>query len=197
VSQYAEVAFALTGGVGLAPQRRAQEPLVPGEGALRLPALPVDPPVAALPGPAAEALPHLAAVAGLGPLPPPVAAVEGDHRGAGAKVLARQPVVLLAVEGGVGQAELRGVIGRAQADGGRGEEVAARVADGGELGPQARGVLAAGALEEVAGGVLALQAGGVEGRLGLVTDQAAFFCARGGLEEEQDKLPFFNSRCAA
>jgi hypothetical protein len=72
-------------------------------------------------------------VARLGPLPPPVAAVEGDHRGADALLHVGQPVVSLAVEGGVdqnlvlghaqrclphGRAALRGVIGRAEADGG-------------------------------------------------------------------------------
>jgi hypothetical protein len=118
-------------------------------------------------------------------------------------------VVVLAVEGGVGQhpvpghpqrrlghgrAELGGVIGRAEADGGCGEEVALGVADGGELGPGRGAVLAAGALEEVAGGVAALQAGGVDGRRGLLADQAALLGARGGLEEEQDELPFFTSR---
>jgi hypothetical protein len=58
-------------------------------------------------------------------------------------------------------------------------------------------VLAAGPLEEVLRGVAALQAGGVNGRLGLGADQAALLGARGGLEEEEDDLPFFSSRLAA
>jgi hypothetical protein len=58
-------------------------------------------------------------------------------------------------------------------------------------------LLAAGPLEEVLGGVTALQAGGIDGGLRLVTDQAALLGARGGLEEEQDEVPFFKSRCSA
>jgi hypothetical protein len=75
--------------------------------------------------------------------------------------------------------------------------MAAGMADGGELGPQPGAVFTAGALEEVLRGVAALQAGGVQGRLGLGANQAALAGARGGLEEEQDELPFFRSRLAA
>ena len=70
MSEHAEVAFPLAGCVRLAPQRRAQQPLVPRERAFRLPALPVDP---LMPAPLrllAEALDHLPPVARLGPLPP-------------------------------------------------------------------------------------------------------------------------------
>jgi hypothetical protein len=45
--------------------------------------------------------------------------------------------------------------------------------------------------------VAALQAGGIDGGLRLLADQAAARGARGGLEEEQDELPFFSSRCSA
>ena len=72
-----------------------------------------------------------------------------------------------------------------------------RVADDGELGPQPGAVLAAGALEEVLRGVAALQASGVDSRLGLSANQAALLGARGGLGKEQDELPFFKSRWAA
>lgn len=212
MGQYTEVTLALTRCLGPAPQRRAQEPLVPREGALRLPALPVDPAITALPWPAAETLFHLPAVARLGPLPPLVAAVERDYGRADAQLFAAEAVVLLAVEGGVAQypvpghpqgrllqggAELRRVITGTEADGGRGEEVTLGVADGGEFGPDGGALLAAGTLEEVTRGVVALQAGGIDGGLRLVADQAALPCARGGLEEEQDELPFFNSRPAA
>jgi hypothetical protein len=75
--------------------------------------------------------------------------------------------------------------------------VAGGVADHRELGPRAGAGLFAGPLEEVTGGVVTLQAGGVDGRLGLLVDQAALRGARGGLEEEADDLPFFRSRWAA
>jgi hypothetical protein len=94
-------------------------------------------------------------------------------------------------------AKLGGVVTRAEADGGRGEEVTGGVAADGELHPRLGAELLAGALEEVARGVAALQAGGIHGSLRLVPDQAAVLGAHGGLEEEQDELPFFNSRWAA
>ena len=77
---------------------------------------------------------------------------------------------------------------------GRRDEVALGVADGRKLGPQPTAVLAAGTLEEVAGGLLALQAGGIHSGLRLVANQAALLGAHGSLEKEQNKLPFFNSR---
>jgi len=72
-----------------------------------------------------------------------------------------------------------------------------RIAGDGQLDPGLGAELAAGPLEEVAGSVSALQAGGINGSGGLGLDQAARLGARGGLEEEQDELPFFNSRWAA
>jgi hypothetical protein len=45
-------------------------------------------------------------------------------------------------------------------------------------------VLAAGPLEEVARGMLALHAGGIDGRRGFWADQTALLCARGGAMEE-------------
>jgi len=59
------------------------------------------------------------------------------------------------------------------------------------------GLPPAGPCEEVAGGVTALQASSIDSGLRLVADQAALLGARGGLEEEQDDLPFFSSRLAA
>ena len=204
MGEHAEVALALPGRVGAAAERRAEQALVAREGALDLPALAVLP--------LGEAPLHLAAVLRLRPRAAPVAAVQRDHRGADAQVLARQAVVLLAVEGRVaqdpvpaddqaglpqGRAELGRVVTGAEGDGGRGEEVAGGVAGDRELDPGLGAELPAGPLEEIAGGVAALQPGGVDGRLGLVPDQAALPCARGGLEEEQDEVPFFSSRRSA
>src|SRR5262249_7970846 len=84
-----------------------------------------------------------------------------------------------------------------EADGGRGEEVAAGVAGDGQLGPQPRAVLATSPLEEVVRGVPTLHPGGIDGRRGPLTDQAGLLGAQGGLEEEEDELPFFSSRAAA
>ena len=53
------------------------------------------------------------------------------------------------------------------------------------------------ALEEGAGSVPALQAGGVHGGRRPGADQAALLARAGGAEEEHDELPFFNSRPAA
>src|SRR3979411_1642147 len=97
MGEYPQIALALARGVRLAPQGRAEQPLVPGEGALRLPALPVDAPVPAALGPLTEALDHLAAVARLRPLPPPVPPVQRDHRRADAQVFPAVAVALLAV----------------------------------------------------------------------------------------------------
>jgi hypothetical protein len=71
------------------------------------------------------------------------------------------------------------------------------MASDGELGPQRGAVPAAGPFEEVTGGVAALQSGSIDGCFGLLLDQAALLGARGGLEQEQDDLPFFSSRWAA
>ena len=212
MGEHAEVTLALPGLLRFSPQGGPQQPLVSGEGTLRLPALPVDPPVATAARLLAEAPDHLPPVARLGPLAPPLAAVERDDGGAHAQVLPGEAVVLFAVEGRVAQhavpaddqgrllqhgPELRGVVTGADGDGGSGEEMAAGVAGDGELDEGVGALRGAGADIEVAGGVPALQAGGVDGRLGLGPDQAALLGARGGLEEEQDELPFFNSRCSA
>src|SRR5262245_23882684 len=95
MGEHAEVALALPGRVGAGAERRAQEALVAREGTLHLPALAVLP--------LGEAPLHLAAVLRLRPLAAPVAAVQRDHRGADPQVLARQAVVLFAVEGSVAQ----------------------------------------------------------------------------------------------
>jgi hypothetical protein len=121
-------------------------------------------------------------------------------------------VVGLGIERGVGQhpvpgddqgrlghhrGELRGVVGRAGADTRPGEEVAGGIDRDRELGPQAGGVLLAGPLEEVPGGVPALQPGAIDRGGRLVADQAAVGCGRGGAVEEDDGLPLLSSRAAA
>ncbi len=93
--------------------------------------------------------------------------------------------------------ELWRIVGGAEADPRRGEEVAGRIAGNGQLGPQSGGVLAVGPFEEGAGGAPALQAGSIDGRRRLLADQTALLCVRGGAVEEQDELPFFNSLLAA
>src|SRR5260370_8179451 len=98
MGEHAEAALALAGLIRLGPQRRAEQPLVPRESALRLPALPVHPLVPAAPGLLPEALDHLPPVARLGPLPPPVPPVQRYHRRADAQLLAAVAVALLAVE---------------------------------------------------------------------------------------------------
>ena len=212
MSKHPQVALALAGVLGLASQGRPQQPLMPRKGALRLPALPVDPPVPTATPLLAEAFDHLPPVTCLRPLAAAVAAVKRDDRGADAKVLPGQAVVVLTIEGGVAQdavpadnqrcllqdrAELWGIVTGANRDGSPGEEVAAGVTGDGELDPGLSTVRGARADKEVTGGVTALQAGGIDGRLGHRPDQAAFLGARSSLEEEQDELPFFSSRFAA
>ena len=45
--------------------------------------------------------------------------------------------------------------------------------------------------------MLAVHAGGVDGGLGLLVNQAAFLSAHGGTDVKEKRLPFFNSRGAA
>jgi hypothetical protein len=212
MGQHAEITLLFTRCIGLAAQRRAEKSFVPTEGALRLPALSVDALVPAALCLLAETLHHLPTVARLWPLPTLVPSVDRDHRRADAQFFAAVAVALLAVEGRIAQhsvvtdrqrclshhrTQLRRVVGRPEADGRSGQQGAGGVAGDGQLGPQPGVMFAAGALEEVARGVPALQAGGIDGSGRLLRDQAAFLAARGGLVEEQDELPFFSSRLAA
>jgi hypothetical protein len=138
---------------------------VPGEGGLHLPSLAEHPTVPAAFGLLAEPFDHLPPVLGLGPLAAVPPTIQGDHGGPNPEVFAARSVVVFTVERGVSQhpipghgqgrldhdrTQLRGVVGRAGGDGGPGEEVALRIAGDGEFGPQPRGVLAFGPLEEVA-----------------------------------------------
>ena len=212
VGQHPEVALSLSRVIRPAAERAAESPLVPGEGRLDLPPLTEHPLAPGARRLLPEPLDHLPAVRGLGPLPALPAGVERDDGGPDPEVLTGVPVVLLAVERGVGQdpvpgdhlgrlghhpGELRGVVGRAGGDRRPGDEVGVGIDRDGELGPQPGRMLPPGALEEVAGRVAALQPGPIDGRRRLRADQAAAGCGRGGAVEEADGLPFFSSRPAA
>lgn len=146
------------------------------------------------------------------PIPPLVPTVQRDYHRADAQVFAAAAVALLVVKRCLDQhpvvadhqrrldhkgAEWRRVVGKAEADSGCGERVPPGVADHDQLGPRPTVVLAIGLLEEVAGGVLAIQAGGINGGRRVGANQATLSVAPGGAEEKQDELPVFNSRLAA
>ena len=185
-------------------QRRTQSPLMTRKGALRLPTLPVLP--------FGKMAFHLPAVLGLGPLAPLAASVNRDDGAAHAQLFAADTMMLFAVEGGIAEDtipahnerglvesrdKLRGIVTRAGADGGRRKEMTAGITDDGEFGPQPGAVLFARTLEEIGGGVLTLQPGSVNRRLGPIVDQATVLGAHGRLDEEENDLPFFSSRCSA
>ena len=174
------------------------------EGAFGLPALAV---LAAVETPL-----HLPPVLALGPLAALATSVDRDDRRADSQILAAKAVIFLAVEGGIaqdavpgnnqsgffhGRGELRTVVAGTGADGCRGEEVAAGIADDGQFGPQTRGLLFAGAGKIVTGSVLTIQTRGIDGCLGPLLDQAAVLSAHRRLDEEKNGLPFFNSRWTA
>ena len=155
---------------------------------------------------------HLAAVLGLGPFATLGPLVDGDDGGANAQFLTAQAMIRFAIIGGIpehtvprnkdagtfhGRSKLRTIIAGTGAHGGRGEEVAGGVADDRQLRPQACRVPFTGTGEVVAGGVPTLQARGINGRLGLRADEAAFLGAHGGRDEEKHGFPFFSSRCRA
>jgi hypothetical protein len=184
---------------------------VTAEGALRLRPLAVDAPVpvaflawAEVPGHLGAVLPARRALV--------AAVVDRDDRRAGAQILPRQSVVLLGVECGVGQhavpedqkrrqeqdrGELRGVVGRAGGDEGRGDEVRVGVEGGRQLRPGAGGVLALGAGDEVTRGVPTVEAGGINGDGRLFGDQSGLECRRDGAFEQVDEGPPFSSRASA
>ena len=202
MGEYTQMAFTLTRGVGLAPQGRAEHTLVSRERTLRLPTLPIHPPVPTTPRLLAEPPHHLLSVAALGPLPSPVPPVQRNHRRADTQVFAAVAVTFLAVEGCVREhpvvlerqrslrhdgAELRRVVGRADTDPRRREEVAGRIAGYGQLRPQPGAMFTVSTLKEVAGGVPALHAGGIDGGGRLGVDQTALLCLRGDAVKEEDQ----------
>src|SRR6188508_1746427 len=97
------MAFTLPSGLRPAPEGTAEPTLVPAERRFRLPPLAIHPLVPAPPPLLAEPLDHLPPVRRLRPLPAAAAAVQRDHRGPDPEVLPAVPVVLLAVERGIGQ----------------------------------------------------------------------------------------------
>ena len=211
MGQDAEEALARSGLVG-APGHRAAEPaLVSAEGALGLPPLAEHPPVPVALLARAEVTGHLGPV-----LPARFAAVaarvDRDDRRADPQISPREPVVRLGIECRVGQhpvpgdaqggqqqdrCELRGVVGRAEGDGGTGDDVRVGVDGGGQLRPGAGRVLALASGDEIARGVPAVQAGGIDGGGGSFGDQFAFDGGRDGAFEEVDEDPPFKSRPSA
>jgi hypothetical protein len=93
--------------------------------------------------------------------------------------------------------ELGRIVGRAECDGGPGDEVRVGVDGGGQLGPTLGRVLALGAGDEVPGGVAAVQTGGIDGDGRGFGDQFARGCGRDGTFEEVDEDPPFKSRPSA
>ena len=211
MGQHAEEALALATVVGAPGDRAAEPPLVSGKGALGLPPLAEHPLVPVALRPRAEVPGHLGPVSALrwrvG-----AARVDRDHTRADPQLLPRPSVVRFGVERGVGQypvpndqqgrqeqgrGELRGVVGRAERDGGPGDEVRVRINGGGQLGPGAGRVLALGAGDEVPRGVPAVQAGGIDGDGRRVGDQFGRDGGRDGALEEVDEGPPFSSRPSA
>lgn len=211
MGQDAEVAFAFAAVVGPPGHGTAEPALVPGEGALGLPPLAEHALVSVARLALAEVTGHLAAVRAAR-FALVAARVDRDHARADPQIRSSEPVMLLGVECGIGQhpvpgdaqsgqqqngCELRGVVGRADRDGGPGDEVRVGIDGGGQLGPGARGVLALGSGDEVARGVPAVQAGGIDGDRGCLGDQFGLERGRDGALEEVDEDPPFSSRPSA
>ena len=200
MGQDADQAFLRLGLLTVGPQARAQEPLVTADGALYLPPVPIDAPVKP-PG-------HLRPIPALGRRMGP-SLVQGDQRGANAKLFAAQPVVVLGVVGGIGQQpveryvpcglfeglwKLGRIVAGSLCDHHPGKQVRGGVADYGELGPPAapkRPV--AVAVHVVGAGVSGLQARGVDGPFGTLVDQSQLPCALETSSDKRPESPFFSS----
>jgi len=205
MGQDSQQALAFLGGVVTGAQRRAQPSFVPRDHTLDLPAIPIDPLV--------ESPFHLAAIPCLRPAAPGVARVQRNHRAADAQRLSAEPMIALTVVAGVGQhasqvhvadrlahgrRELAMVVaGAANHVGGR-DQMALRVTDQRQLGPAATAKTPiTTAFDEVGADVVGLQAGGVNGALGLGGNQAALDGVLEDNAQEPVKSPFFISRCSA
>src|SRR5258708_20707549 len=103
MSQDPELTLALAGAFRPATQGTPEPPFVPAECGFCLPALAVHPAMACPAWLLPEALDHLSAILGLGPLAPLAASVERKDRAAHAQLFATESVVLFAVEGGIPQ----------------------------------------------------------------------------------------------
>jgi hypothetical protein len=140
------------------------------------------------------------------------ARVNRDHTRADPQIFPREAMMFLGVERGVGQhpvpgdaqsgqeqngCELWGVVGRADGNGGPGDEVRMGVDGGGQLRPTAGRVLALGAGDEVTRGVPAVEPGGIDGDGRLFGDQFGFDGGRDGALEEVEEAPPFSSRPSA
>ena len=205
MSQNSEQAFPFLRRVVSGAQGGAEEPFVATDDALDLPALSVD---------AFEETPfHLPPVLGLGPAAARVAAIQGNDRAANPQLLAAQPVVAFAVIARVaqqagqpevadglphGRGELRMVVARATHDIRPGNQMALGVTDQCELGPATtpKATLSA-AFDEVGACLVTLQAGGVNGPLGLGGDQAEVTGALKNGRQQAVESPFFNRRSSA
>jgi len=203
--QDSQQALAFLGGVVTGPQRRVQPSLVPRDHALHLPAIPVDSLV--------ESALHLATILCFGPAPCGVTPVQRNDRTAYAQLLSAQPMIGLAVVARIGReagqahvadrlphrrSKLRAVIAGAGNHNSACNQVALRVADDRQLGPAAAAKpLVSLAIHEVGADVMGLQAGRVDGTLGLGGDQAALGCPLEEDMREPVESPFFISRPSA
>ena len=204
MGQHPEVALALARCIGATAQRGAEETLMAREGAFRLPALAILPPV--------ETSFHLPPILRQRPLAALAAWVDRDDGRAHPQIFATQAMILFAIEGSVAEdavpaneqtgsfqrrSKLGGIIARTRAHGGRGQEMAGGVADDGEFRPRACRAFLAGPSEKIPGGVATVQARGINSCFGPLVDQAAVLGAHRGHDEEESGLPFFKSRCSA
>jgi hypothetical protein len=177
---------------------------MPREGAFRLPALAILPRV--------EPSFHLPSVLRQRPIAALAAPVDRDHGRAHTQIFATHAMILFAIEGCVAkdavptndqacfsqsQGKLGGIIARTHADGRRRQKVAGGVPDDGEFRPRGCSAFLAGPSEKITGGVATVQARGINRCFGPLVDQAAVLGAHGGLDEEENGLPFFKSRCSA
>ncbi len=205
MSQDAEEALDGAGGLGPISQCGTQVPFVLREGALGVGAMTVHA--------TREPAMHLAAVDAFGP-PAMTAGVHGDHRGSHAQRFAAHAVIGLAVVAGVRQDpvphefgrpldhdrdQMRTVVPGSSGDFGGQPEIAARVAQDGELGPAPRPETAGctSMSEIVAAGVMVFEPGGIDGPFRLRVDQAEALSALEDSMLESLKSPFFRSRFSA
>lgn len=205
MSEHTEKAFAMLSRFCASTERRSQSALVLRDRTLGMPTVPIHPFV--------EPPFHLLPVLALGPRATAAPRVQRNHRGANPQFLAAQPMVVLAVVGGIGQQpvevdvarslthglwELRRVVARPPARHGPREQVRVGFTHDRELRPMPSRVrLGARSTHIVGTGVPALQAGGIDGPLGVFPDQAG---GSGPVEhcvQEALESPFFRRRFSA